>query len=141
MLEVEAQAIGRDERSRLLDVRARAPGAAPRAAGASRCDCAASRRASRSSTAAVTMSRGLNEPPETVTRCARGPFGARRDEPGDLRRRAGRLVHDDAAVGHLSARLDVERRPLEHDEAGLAVLELRRLPPLGVEHRDAPGCR
>ena len=104
MSEVEAQPVRRDERARLVHVPRRAPGAAPRAAGASPCDCARCRAADRSARAPW-LGRSWNLPVERA----------------DRRRPAVDLAHvvdvdapaiadDLAAVGDLAARLRVERR-------------------------------
>ncbi len=116
--EVEAQAIGRHERSRLLDVSCRAPA---RSAAWSRCVAVWFRRvASRTaaSTSAVTMSADCSAPADTRTRCARGRPGWIRTSPSTVAERAGGFVDDAAGVGHLAAGLEVERRPRERDVAG-----------------------
>ena len=82
--EVESQPVGRRRASPPASRACRGPAAARRGAGESRCDCAASRRAARSSTSAVTTwPRPERSRRSTRTRCRRGRLGACRITPLD----------------------------------------------------------
>ena len=135
--EVEPQAIGRDERARLLDVRAehlaqrrvqqvRGGVVAARGVAHLGVDLRRHEVAGRAASPAVTR-----------TRCARGRPARMRARPSTDGRRAGRFADDAAGVGHLAAGLEIERRPRERDVAASSRRQrVDRLAPLVEQRHD-----
>ena len=116
MLEVEAQAVRRDERAGLLHVRAEhlAQG---------RMQQVGSRVVAPRGVAYVGIHLRIDDVAnaqgallDADAVCTRQP-GLDTDKPLDRRRRTGGLVGDPARVGHLTARFQIERRPCERDES------------------------
>ena len=115
--EVEAQAIGRDERSRLLHVRAEhlAQRGMEQVRGGV---VAPDRRAPRESMSAITGAPTAISPLSTRTAWTRTPLPATRDV-ADRRAKPG-VVAKLPDVGHLAAALKIEGRLREHHPADLA---------------------
>ena len=138
--EVEAQAIGRDQRAGLLDVRPEHLAQRGVQQVRRRCDCGGWRRDASASTASVTAAPVVEHARcSTRTRCARGPPGDDADHAVDGRR-ARRRASMRAGIGHLAAGFEIERRAIGDDEA-----RARRRPApstcvrVGVEERDNRG--
>ena len=130
--EVEPQPVGRDERSRLLHVRAQH--LPQRGVEQVRRGVIAPRRVAR-----LVVNRGGHDVARLQHALGNAypvrarPPGARRTSPVTCAVPAG-PVDDRPAVGDLAAGFDIERRPLEDEEPGRPAVELGGLPPLFVEH-------